>query len=148
MTYGFSGKIDPRSGQGKKLLLVFLFIGALFLTVAAVLFGVHCFRVRQYVRTDARIVSLDQSKHPTVRFEAEAGTVDYYFGSMSSSTFRVGDRLEVAYDPEDPDTVIITGLLGYLAAAILGGIGLIFVAVGGGMYYACHGKRAGKKGLA
>ena len=145
MNFGFSKNIDPRSEAGKKLLLLFLGLGLLMLIAAGVLFGLQRAKLGAYVKTEGEIVSLDSKGHPTVRFQANGGTVRHAFRRTGSSTFRVGDRIGVAYDPADPQNVILTGLIGYLAPLILGAIGLGFAAVGGICYWVYHGKRGRKK---
>jgi hypothetical protein len=68
--------------------------------------------------------------YPVVRFTtAEGRTVEFSSSSGSSSPPDVGDRVEVRYDPDDPQDAELSGffdLWGWTIA--LGGLGILFSA--------------------
>ena len=131
---GFYGtKIDFRSKSGRTLMLVMTVLGLIMIAVGASSVLRTERELDALTRTDAVIVALD-TKGPrphktTVEYEANgerytATLENYYF------TYKVGRRLPVAYDPEDPAAVQLAGFGRLLQEGLLGIIGLCF-AVGG-----------------
>ena len=73
---------------------------------------------------------------PVVRFETPDGREVIFESSVSSHppAYDIGERVDVLYAPDDPgDAVIDSFWQVYLAPVILGGIGSIFLLIGGGM---------------
>ena len=48
-------------------------------------------------------------------------------GNGDSSKYTVGQKIEIAYVPDDPDTYYIVGDKGFFVVYILGGMGIAFV---------------------
>lgn len=82
---------------------------------------------------------------PVVRFETASGRGVSFADSVSSkpAAYDVGEAVTVLYLPEEPEEAHIKGFSSlWLGTAILGGLGLAFSGVGGGIIYAT---RAGEK---
>jgi hypothetical protein len=76
---------------------------------------------------------------PIVQFMTREGEQIEYESNTSSSpaAYDVGETVGIFYNPEDPGDAMIDGFLdAYLAPMILGGIGAVFFAVGGGLLLA------------
>jgi Protein of unknown function (DUF3592) len=70
----------------------------------------------------------DETVHPVVRFTtAEGRTVDFRSSTGSSSPPDVGDRVDVLYDPDDPQDAKLSGFFDlWLWTIALGGLGIAF----------------------
>jgi Protein of unknown function (DUF3592) len=95
--------------------------------------------VRGAERTTGTVIDLDSRTsdgglvhHPIVRFTAADGrTVEFTSSSGSSSPPDVGDRVEVLYDPDDPQDAQLSGFFSlWLWPIALGGVGIAFAAAG------------------
>ena len=135
--YGRSKSIDPRSKSGKWIFLVFLAAGLILLAIAGFLAVRHAHKLESYVRTDAVIVGFDVEHHDdsdthrtVVEYLVEGSPRQATVG-VYSATFSVGDELPAAYDPENPEDVILLGFWGWLGSMICGFIGLVFTLIGG-----------------
>ena len=136
-SYGSNKSMDPRGTGGKWIFLVFLAAGLILLAIAGFLAVRHAHKLESYVRTDAVIVGFDVEHHDdsdthrtVVEYLVEGSPRQTTVG-VYSATFSVGDELRVAYDPENPEDVVLIGFWGWLGSLICGFIGLVFVLIGG-----------------
>lgn len=67
---------------------------------------------------------------PTVEFRAADGTKISFVSSRSSSSYHVGQTLEVLYPADDPQSARLGGFGLWLVPIVLGAIGLPFAIVG------------------
>ena len=110
-----------------------LFLGAgVIMLVVAVLLGVRTAkRTSSWVAVDAEITGLSDGRHglsyTAVKYEANGKTYTTVLHSYSSS-YKVGKKIPISYDPKDPFEVTEGGVMGYLATIILGFLGLGFTA--------------------
>jgi Protein of unknown function (DUF3592) len=81
---------------------------------------------------DARTSDGDLVYYPMVRFTTAGGRrVEFTSSSGSSSPPDVGDRVEVLYDPDDPQDAQLSGFFSlWLWPIVLGGVGIGFAAAG------------------
>ena len=135
--YGRNLNIDPRGESGKWIFLIFLAAGLILLTIAAFLAVRHADKLKSYVKTKAVIVSLEkermgdeESRKTVVEYLVEGSPRQATVG-VYSATFSVGDELPAAYDPENPEDVILLGFWGWLGSMICGFIGMVFTLIGG-----------------
>ncbi|HET9862329.1 MAG TPA: DUF3592 domain-containing protein [Steroidobacteraceae bacterium] len=131
----------------------FLGVGALMLVGAALL----CIDTRRFIAhaqdATGTVVELREVRSddggstwkPVVRFTAADGR-DVTFASRVSSSppsYDVGETVPVLYRPEEPGEARIRGFGSlWFGASILGGLGLLFAALGGGLLFA---RRASRK---
>lgn len=128
--------------------LVFGGVGIVLAVVAVIVVGVTLGALRDGARTEGTVVDVvartsttedsdgrsreSTAYHPTVRFRADGRT--YTFTSSTGSdppAYEVGDRVPVVYDPADPgDARVNTFWSLYLAPIVLGGLAVVFLAVG------------------
>lgn len=140
--YRSNKSIDPRSKSGKWIFLVFLAAGLILLAIAGFLTLRHAHKLETYARTKAVIVGFDvehhddSDTHRTVVVYLVEGSPRQATVGVYSATFSVGDELSAAYDPENPEDVILLGVWGWLGSMICGFIGLVFVLIGGISFYA------------
>jgi hypothetical protein len=97
---------------------------------------VHTMRfVQGAERTTGTVIDLsedfssdDGTVHTVVRFtSAEGRTVEFRSSTGSSSPPDVGDRVDVLYDPDDPQDAELSGFFDlWLWAIALGGLGIAF----------------------
>jgi len=76
---------------------------------------------------------------PVVTFEAPTGKSITFTASFSSkpAPYDVGESVEVLYAPDDPHDARIRGFGSlWLGPTILGGLGIVFAGIGGGMLLA------------
>lgn len=71
--------------------------------------------------------------YPTVEFTAGGGDTFSFEGTGANPpAYQVGDRVPVAYDPDNPSDARIASFgSAYLLPMILGGLGIVFTPVGG-----------------
>jgi hypothetical protein len=77
---------------------------------------------------------------PLVRFETIDGRTVEFQSSLRSNPpgYRTGQTVSVLYDPDDPQSAAIRGLVSlWLTSIVLGFIGSAFLAVGTGMIAIC-----------
>jgi len=85
------------------------------------------------------------SYKPVVTYEAANGRSIRFTASFSSkpAPYRVGERVEVLYAPQDPSDARIKGFSSlWLGPVILCGMGVVFAGIGGGMLLA---RRSGER---
>ncbi len=72
---------------------------------------------------------------PVVEYRLESGAVRTFTGSVYSAppAYEPGERVAVLFDPADPADARLRGTSLYLAPILLGGLGALFAAIGGGM---------------
>lgn len=133
-----------RRFQGRAALeivgLVFIGLGLLGLLAGGIL-GLGELRGPRTARAEGTVISA--GRPPVVRFTTEAGaTVD--FSSMArSSSWREGDRLPVAYAPENPSEAAVDGFAGrWLVTGLFAGLGSVFAVIGGAL---CLAGRSGPR---
>jgi len=77
---------------------------------------------------------------PLVRFETTDGNTVEFQSTFRSNppAYRTGQTVSVLYDPEDPQSASIRGMLAlWLSTIVLGFIGSMFLAMGTGMIVLC-----------
>jgi hypothetical protein len=121
---------------------IFAFVATIFGIVAVVVWRYHEQTIRQGVRTEGRVVSLNRnnkgSAAPVIEFETEQGETQTYYSSTYSSppAYDRGEVVTLWYNPEAPDDVVLAGLDRWLLPAIFGGFFLVFGGIGyGGLFY-------------
>ncbi|HET9472466.1 MAG TPA: DUF3592 domain-containing protein [Steroidobacteraceae bacterium] len=90
------------------------------------------------------------SYKPVVTYEAANGRSITFTASFSSkpAPYDVGESVEVLYAPHDPHDARIKGFSSlWLGPTILGGLGMVFAGVGGGMLLARRGGKRKKRYL-
>ena len=104
--------------------------------LACIAFGVYLnfFYSRGFVKTTATIVEVrdsygsegDRTYYPTVEYIVDGKT---YTGELNqgSSSYRVGKRIPVLYDPNDPDEVHATG--GFEIYILVVGVAMLAFAI-------------------
>lgn len=128
---------------------VFLGIGCLMLAFAVlVLINTKRF-IAGAASTQGTVVELIEKRDsdgstykPVVRYQAPDGRVITYTASFSSNppAYDVGEIVEVLYAPDDPQDVKIKGFMSlWFLPTLLGGMGLIFAGIGGGIVLARRG---------
>lgn len=128
--------------MSKNLLsLIFISAGLIMLVIGVVLFFRHRSLVARSrpargvvteIRT-SRDDDGDETYAPVVAFTTETGIPAKYTSSLYSrpSSYKVGDQVEILYDPDKPSRAVIKGrALNLLPAFLLGGMGAIFFVVG------------------
>ena len=126
----------------KGLLNFATILGVIFLGVAAILYNMgNSFRSKAEQTTGTVTgfsVSVDsednsESYCPQVRYRTKSGQDVTYFSNFCSSppAYDVGEKVELYYDPQDPERVQLKGFwTQYLVITIFACIGLPFAAVG------------------
>ena len=136
---------------------VFPIVGVLLL-VGALLLWNHS---RQFVASahtaQGTVVELIESRDsdgstykPVVRFTAVDGREVTYTESFSGNPppYEVGETVEVLFNTDKPHKARIKGFMSlWLGSTILGGMGLIFAAIGGGIFFASVSGRRKKNYL-
>ena len=130
MSITYYKSVDPKSPLGRKLMLLFLGLGIAFLLIGGILFVSRTIKIHDYVKTDGIITNIDSEGYPRVLYATDDGTLTHKF-SVSSISYTIGGNFKLLYDPADPRNVTPAGFIGYLPSAVLGGLGLVFTAVGG-----------------
>ncbi len=117
--------------------MVFGGIGVVMLVVAGIGVTARVSSLSDQIRTAGTVVDLreardDNTYAPVVEFITAAQERITITSSVfsSPSAYDIGERVEVAYDPADPRDGSIVGFGLWLWQLIVGGIGLIFVALG------------------
>lgn len=116
---------------------IFVPLGALFLIIGVAMAGWALLSLQGTVSTQGSIVSCsyaDGTCRPLVRFQASNGQNTTFRSSISSSSYVPEGSVTVWYHPNDPlnaqtDPWILAGPL----SLTFGGIGLLFLLVGGGL---------------
>ena len=100
--------------------------------------------VQSAVQTQAQVTGLQQRRgnqnallyHPVLRYTTRAGTEHEVVSAVGSNPapYKPGDTVTVLYDPARPEEVRIhTFLQVWLFPLVLGGLGVTFLFVGGGL---------------
>ncbi len=116
-----------------KILWMFPVIGALALAGAAALQAVRLSDEAQMVASTAQVIDVTDGC-PTVEFSTEHGQpVEYRSHTCSNPpSFRRGEEVRVYYSAENPNEARIDSFIeNWLSSLILGGVGTIFLLVGG-----------------
>jgi flagellar biogenesis protein FliO len=119
---------------------IFLGLGLLMLVITAVI----CYNVKKFnaaaVKTSGTVVDLiakgKRSYAPVVTYNDDAGVKHRFVSNVSSNPpgYEIGERIDIYYDPKNPDDAEIAGWREYFAAIIIGGLGLVFSLTGLGYY--------------
>ena len=144
MRYSVRRSVDPGSQEGKLIMKVFFWVGLAFVAVALLLAGLKIRQQRSYLSVDGVILRLVDGNHPVVEYTVD-GTRHVQRLNVGSDSFRSGQKITLFCNPDNPDKVSVGGFLGYLAAFILGLIGLAFTLVGGITLKKYHGKKKQKE---
>lgn len=78
----------------------------------------------------------ERSYYPVLRYQTQEGSTQEVVSSVGSNPprYKEGDSVDILYDPAEPDNVRIHTTFNVWAfPIILGGIGVIFLLVGGGI---------------
>lgn len=100
--------------------------------------------VRSALQTQAQVTGLEQRRgnqstrmyHPVLRYKTQEGTEHEVVSAVGSNPapYKPGDTVTVLYDPARPEEVRIhTFLQVWLFPLVLGGLGVTFFLVGGGL---------------
>lgn len=138
--------------------VIFLVIGLGMLAGGVAIWYSHAQFAAHASRADGVVTDLSyhsSSKggtyYPLVQFTAADGRVVHITGSTGSnpSSYSRGDHVTVLYDPHSPEHAELDTFTDkWLAPLILGGMGLVFSLIGGGMLFAPLLKRRSHHWLA
>lgn len=100
-------------------------------------------------KAEGTVIDLQRSRssdtyRPVVRFATSSGQPIEFVSSSGSNppSYARGERVEVLYHPDDPNAAKINGWFSlWGGATILGGMGLLFFAIGGGIIVAGNRKQ-------
>lgn len=119
---------------------IFLGIGLLMVVIAVMI----CYNVKTFnasaVKTSGTVVDMiargKRSYAPVVTYFDDAGVKHRYISSVSSNPpgYEIGERVDIYYDPKNPDDAKIAGWMEYFGAIVVGGMGLLFSFFGLGYY--------------
>jgi Protein of unknown function (DUF3592) len=119
---------------------IFLAVGLIFLGVGLFL-GLNTIRYNAAaVKTTGTVVDLlEKGNHafsPVVVYADANGVRHRYISGVSSKPagYRIGESVEIYYDPKNPDDASIAGWREYFLSLITGVLGLIFSLVGLGYF--------------
>jgi hypothetical protein len=126
---------------------VFLGIGCLMLAIAIFLWINTKRFIANSRSTQGTVVELIEVRNdegsvtykPVVQYQAPNGELITYTASFSSkpAPYDVGEIVEVMYAPDDPHDILLRGFMSqWFAPTLLGGMGLIFAGIGGGILFA------------
>lgn len=124
----FGGETSGRLGG-----VTFILLGLVLLGFGArSALGIRDF-VRHAARADGEVIGLNAGgSHPQIQFVTpDSRVVSFPQGGLIFG-YRQGDRVQVLFDPAEPAataTIATPGSL-WFPALVLGGIGLVFIAVG------------------
>ncbi|PUZ23824.1 Protein of unknown function [Chitinophaga costaii] len=141
---------------------IFLIIGLLFLGGALfIYFHVHSFKASA-VKTTGVVEDLlsksggssASSSHtttykPVIRYTDNAGATHHYVSNFSSNppAYKVGESVDVYFDPKHPDDPTLGGWSEYFGAMVLGALGFVFSMVGGIAQVVTRLRRSGAESL-
>lgn len=97
----------------------------------------HGARVDQLARSEGEVMRIVDGR-PVVAFSLADGAVQEASGNVSSSppAYEVGERVVVFYDPANPLEIVLDSFFErYFIATVLGGLGLAFTVLGGGIVF-------------
>ncbi|HKU90636.1 MAG TPA: DUF3592 domain-containing protein [Steroidobacteraceae bacterium] len=129
-------------------IIIFLGIGVLMLSIAALLWNHTRSFLARAQETTGTVVELREVRDkdggsstwkPVVKFTTARGRNITFAESFSSSPapYDVGEPVTVLYLPDEPEEARIRGFGSlWLGATIVGGIGLVFTLIGGGILFA------------
>ena len=136
---------------------IFAAVGACLLTAAFIVYGNAQSFASSAESAEGVVVDLaytssssGSSVAPVVRFLTPEAEEIVFQSSVSSNppAYDIGEKVNVLYDPADPsDATIDSFWQQYLLPVILGGIGGVFFAIGGGMLLARALKRRTQRRL-
>ena len=122
--------------------LVFSVVGALLCGIALLLYQHTSAFIASASRTQGevlRLLHVESSKSnssgtwkPLVRFKAPSGEIIEFAPSSSSSppAYKVGEKVDVFFDPNDPQDAMLDGFFSLWGGALItGGLGLVFLLV-------------------
>ena len=132
-----STSIDPQSGMVKTVLRLFIAIGVMLLA-AGLFFLIKSINTQsKYQKTTGEIVGFTstgsvmndtQTYKPVIRYGVNGRQYEFV-SDVSSSTYRIGQKVPVRYDPASPQSATIGGVGAYLGPIILLPLGVIFIIV-------------------
>lgn len=111
-------------------------LGGLFFAVGLVLLAVDLHFFHDARRTPGEVVDLrfnsKGSGAPSIAYTDDRGLAHVYRSNIfSRPSYRIGDRVTVAYDPDEPgDAAIDATLDRWLLPGIFGGIGFVHLGIG------------------
>ena len=113
----------------KIISIVFCLVGIVFTAIGGLTLKSTRERMETFIPVTAEITDFDRDDYPYISYTVDGKTYETRLG-YSSTTMRLGQKIEIAYDPENPYEVIKTGAGGYLLPIIFGGMGILFVLIG------------------
>jgi len=123
----------PRAGR--LIFVIFAVVGSVMLAAALLL----CLRTSNFLRSaataDGTVIENVGSRnyHARVRFRTNSGQELTFVSSTGTNppSYRVGESVQVFYDPDDPTHASINGFVSlWLLPLIFGGMGVVFGSVG------------------
>ena len=134
---------DSGSGLPKFFLFIFPVVG-LVLVILAVVFLINGNRFNAWPHTQATVVNVTQSTNcsssnvgcagmfdPTVSYTVDGKDYTDTPTWSTNTVYNTGDVVTVAYNPSNPaDVMLAASTTDFTVAAILGFIGLVFLAIG------------------
>ncbi|HET8941257.1 MAG TPA: DUF3592 domain-containing protein [Rudaea sp.] len=126
--------------------IIFLVIGLGLLTGGFFLWRSKTNFIAHALHADGTVTDLDYQRgskgsgtyHPVVQFTAQDGKIIHFTSSTGSkpAAYSRGDRLRVFYDAANPEDASIDSFASnWLGTLILGGMGLLFTLIGGGIVW-------------
>lgn len=139
--------------------IVFFLVGVGMLTGGFFMWRSHATFVAHAAHADGVVTDLDYQRsskgggtyHPRVDFTAANGTVVHYTSSSGSNPapYSRGDHVVMLYDPANPERAQIDSFMeNWFVTLFLGGMGLVFALVGGGIIWSRLNQRKVRAWLA
>ena len=121
---------------------IILAIGLILLAISGVMYLINAIFISRAELADGTVTLINTSFDadynsttfcPLVRYSTKAGQILTYDSDVCSSPadYKVGDQVQVYYDPQDPGKAQIKNFWSqYLQSTTMGGLGLPFVGLG------------------
>ena len=110
--------------------LIFLSVGLIFLLAGAFIYDRKEAQTEGFEKTVGVIAGFHNSGYPYVTFEA-GGETHTALLPFSSTVMKVGDELDLLYDPMAPEHVMNAGLAGMFLPLLFMSLGTVFALLGG-----------------
>ncbi|MGA9335355.1 MAG: DUF3592 domain-containing protein [Rudaea sp.] len=126
--------------------IIFLVVGLGMLTGGFFLWRSQANFVAHALHADGTVTDLDYQRgskgkgtyHPVVEFSAQGGKIIHFTSSTGSNpaSYSRGDHLRVLYDGANPEHASIDSFMSnWFGTLMLGGLGLVFALIGGGIVW-------------
>ncbi|MBQ6469814.1 MAG: DUF3592 domain-containing protein [Lachnospiraceae bacterium] len=120
---------DPSNPAIRICALVFTIIGILFLVIGIFFMSEYRSKAGKYTETEAVITDFDRDGYPYLSYTVDGRTYQAH-SNFSSSSMRVGQKIRVFYNPDDPHEIIPAGFNGMFLPLIFLFLGGIFALTG------------------